>query len=308
MIMNKWLELNLQLFDGSEGAAAGEGTQTKADITNSSFAKRNSNSLADVVYGKQVDDTQTDLDESQNDDLTSNDSKVSFKDLIKGEYKEDFAKEVEDIVKKRFKAYARDRDALQGLQPSIDLLMSRYGLEQGDTEGLYNALSSDNALFESMADDRGMSVDTLRSQLAIEAENQRLRADREAYQRQREFEELVNNCRMEAENLKVLYPNLDFDEEMNNPHMIDMITRGISFDTAYKAVHFDELTRGTLGYAVQKVANDVANNINARNKRPIENGTSSQAASNVRRDVSKFTKADRAEIVRRARNGIRIEL
>ena len=55
--------------------------------------------------------------------------------------------------------------------------------------------------------------------------------------------------------------------------------------------------------ATRKAVAATANNIGARNKRPAENGSNSQAVATKQYDVSKMTKAEMDELARRAARG-----
>ena len=51
------------------------------------------------------------------------------------------------------------------------------------------------------------------------------------------------------------------------------------------------------------IAPKVTDNIRARGARPVENGSNQAAAATIKNDVTKLTAKDRAEIVKRVKNG-----
>ena len=59
-------------------------------------------------------------------------------------------------------------------------------------------------------------------------------------------------------------------------------------------------------YTANKVSKKVTDNIRARGARPVENGSNQVAAATVKNDVTKLTAKDRAEIVKRVKNGEKI--
>ena len=77
-------------------------------------------------------------------------------------------------------------------------------------------------------------------------------------------------------------------------------------DALQQSVHLGD---GVLDLAAQAKATEkqVVDGIRAKGARPQENGTTSQGAFIVKDDVSKLSKRDRAEIIRRAARGEHIE-
>ena len=85
-----------------------------------------------------------------------------------------------------------------------------------------------------------------------------------------------------------------------------MLGAGVSVKAAFEALHHEEIMAGAMQYTAKTIAKKTADGIASRNNRPVENGLGAQASANVRADVSKLTKADRAEIARRVARGERI--
>ena len=95
------------------------------------------------------------------------------------------------------------------------------------------------------------------------------------------------------------YPDFDFLAESRNPAFRQLVRSGLPVRTAYEALHLREI----LARAVRETEEQVASDIRARGSRPAETGATAQAPFLVKGDVSRFTKADRAEIARRAMKG-----
>lgn len=318
-MIKKWLKINLQLFadSGSESAQGAENISSDTAVNTSSFAKKkaNKNPMSEIQYGKKEevatstpDDTRdnksTDVDNADSTVKSTDDNLIDdFESLIKGKYKDDFQKKVQNIVESRLKTANKAKAEMEALKPTLDLLSDMYGVDVNDANALYEAISGDSTRFFEEASARGLSVEQYRYQKQMEAENNYFRELREEQERQRQFNEVIDGWRQEASNLANKYPNLNFDEEMANPKMIDMLTKGIGFETAYQAAHFDELTTGALMYATNKVAKNITDGIKAKGARPIENGMSSGASIIYKTDVSKLSREDRAEIARRVKAG-----
>ena len=68
----------------------------------------------------------------------------------------------------------------------------------------------------------------------------------------------------------------------------------------------DEIIPAAMQFAAKTAEQKVVNKIRAGGARPMENGVQDQSASLVKPDVSQLSKADRAEIIRRAERGEKI--
>ena len=75
---------------------------------------------------------------------------------------------------------------------------------------------------------------------------------------------------------------------------------------AFRVMHLDELMANNAAQVARQTEAAVAANVRANGSRPVENGTRQQSSFTVKSDVSKLTKADRAEIARRVQRGEKI--
>ena len=153
--------MNLQLF--AEGAGDGSGTGENAPAAGET-AKGAKNPLANVVYGKQ--EGAPAAGEQPETKEGAGESAETFDSLIKGKYKADFDRQVQDIVQKRLKGSKEMETALNGkisqMQNVLDELAQKYGVDGTNLEALTNAMHADDKFFEQEANDRGMSVQQLR--------------------------------------------------------------------------------------------------------------------------------------------------
>ena len=111
----------------------------------------------------------------------------------------------------------------------------------------------------------------------------------------------------EAEQVKSLYPSFDLNAEVKNPQFLSMLRAGVPVRHAYEVVHMDQIKAGVAAMQAKATEKQVVDGIRAKGARPQENGTTSQGAFIVKDDVSKLSKRDRAEIIRRAARGEHIE-
>ena len=89
--------------------------------------------------------------------------------------------------------------------------------------------------------------------------------------------------------------------------ILSMLRAGVPVQHAYEVVHMDQIKAGVAAMQAKATEKQVVDGIRAKGARPQENGTTSQGAFIVKDDVSKLSKRDRAEIIRRAARGEHIE-
>ena len=287
--MRKFIEsLDIQFF--AEGGAA-DGGEGAADAVSSQPQTGESDT---PVAGEKIQGAANDAEGAE--------KKLSFDELIKGEYKDDYKKHMNGVVKGRLR---EERAARKAQDNIINTLMVRYGAES--PEDLAEKLNSDEAL-ESIALERGESVDTVRELERLRA-MERSVSQRESLERaERAANEQVERWQQEAQAVKETFPDFDLETELQNPQFRALITTKnpqyqIGMADAYKLLHHDELMKAAESAAAEKIAK----NVNARASRPTENGLGNQNAAGVKNDVSKLTKKERAELARRAARGERIE-
>lgn len=302
------LVLNLQLFDG-EGAGDGAASAETGVNTAAAGQMKGRNPLSEVRYGKQeeeVQDAAAQEPETIVTTKTAEERAAEFENLIKGDYKDLFDSRVQNIVQNRLKSSKAAEEQLNNLRPVLDMLSSKYGVDATDIKALSKAVESDNSFWEDEAAKQGMTVEQLKEINRIRRENEQFRKAQEEMERQKGIQQIQEKWNQESEEANRFYPNFDFSVETQNPDFIDLLKAGVSVKTAYEVVHKDDIIGGAMQYTAQEVKQKVVNDIQARGKRPTENGVSSQAGAVVKKDVNSLTKKDREEIERRVMRGERI--
>lgn len=319
------LKINLQLFaeggaaggTGAAGGNAGAGTAGDTGATQSQAAavtsrRANSNPLANVQYGKQE---QAQNNVQQSDAGTDNSQgattdKIPYEDLIKGDYKEEHSQYMDKVMKERLKNQKQVettlRQQMDAMNPIMDMLAAKYGVDAKDMKALAKAIEEDDAYYESEASEKGISVEQLKQMRKMEHENSVLKSKMQETMQQDQIRKDIEEWMRQGEEVKKIYPSFDFRAESNNKDFNDLITRGIPVKTAYEIIHHDEIMGGAMQYTAQQVAQKVSQNIQTRAKRPSENGVSSNNGIVTKKDVHSLTKADRAEIARRVARGEKI--
>lgn len=322
----KLLNVDLQLFNdggavGSESSAGAAEGAPKVEMKSSGSNRRSkSGEFSNVVFGKQESapaegtanpDTGGNSKGAGKTDVTTTSDTLearrkAYDDLINGEYKDIHQERFQQIFDRRFKEVKGMEASLAAQKPVIDMLMSRYGIGDGDMAKLEQALTEDTQYWEQVAEDHGMTVDQYQAMQKLERENAELKAIRQREIGQAQFQQQIDTWYKEAEAVKEIYPSFDFKSEVQNPEFINLLRHGNTVEHAYKVLHFDELTENAARAAAQTADAQAQARIKSKASRPSENGTSSQSAAIVRNDVASLTRAERAEIAKRVQRGEKI--
>lgn len=276
-----------------------------------------------TVYGKQAEATAQPPADAQGqpgeakggEKAPAKDKNAAFAELMQGEYKEQFDAYMNRAVRNALKNAPAD-PRLAKYEAMAKALAPKYGVDPGDLDGLAEAVNGpvkDDAYFQSLAVQKGVSVQQAREMDAMQTELAQMKAQRERERQMRQRAELDARARAvradwdrQAEALKAKYPDFDFAAARENPAFKDLLSRGIPVETAYQAAFFKELMGKNQAATAKAVEKGVADRIAARNARPAENGVGGGAAALVKTDVASLTRADREEIERRVRRGERI--
>lgn len=305
--------MNLHLFDGAsggDGGTAGETGEASTVPAAEETKSRKANSLENVRYGIQDDEPDTEPEDKApgKEEKATPDRAAEFDALIKGDYKDEFSKRTQSIIDKRFKETKTLERQIEAQKPIFDMLASKYGVElkDGNYSDLLKAIEDDDSYYEDEAMQKGMSVEQLKAIKKMERKNEELRRTVEERNRQERAQQVYQKWIDEGEALKEIYPNFDFEAELQNQTFVDLIKRDIDVKTAYEVAHHNEQLGGAMQYTAQQVAKKVASSIASRSSRPQENGASSQPAITTKRDVNSLTRKDREEIERRVLRGEKI--
>lgn len=318
----KMITANLYLFGegGSEGSATSEGTasaessEAPAEKINPITGKPLRGEFQPVKYGKQEEAEADSEPETTEDDGAANhqeqqstDRRKAFKDLVHGEYKDIYTEEMQKVIDKRFKETKELEAHRTKTTPLLEALATKYGIDSNDVEAITNAVNDDNALWEEAADEAGMTVEQYKQFQKLQrdsAELQRIEAERTSEER---ANEQLMRWNEESEALKQSFPDFDLNAEAQNPAFINLLRAGLPVEHAYKVIHMDDIVSNAMRSTASAAEKRATENIRARGTRPQENGSTSRSAFTVKNDVHNLTRADRAEIARRAARGEYIE-
>ena len=340
MHKRKLLPVDLHLFDGAAGGAGGAasggdagavsagteqasaGALPKADKVRSGSSRRSGRTGAfdNVVFGKQ-DAADTDVSsaaEGNNGEGNANKSGVAttsdsleakraaFKELIEGEYKDQYTEAFQQAFNRRFKETKGMETSLNAQKPIMDMLMQRYNISDGDVGKLQTAIEKDTAYWESVAEEQGLTVEQYMAMKKLERENAELNRMKKQQEGQQLVQDQLSKWYSEADKVKAIYPGFDFKTEAANREFLGLLKAGLSVQKAYEVMHMDQIKAEEARSAAQTAGQQMAAKIQSKAARPKENGMSSQSAVIVKDSVSNLTRAERAEIARRVSRGEKI--
>ena len=318
----KLLKLDLQLFnEGAAGGAGGDGGTAqagaselpKAETTPTGSSRRSRTAEPNVVYGIQPD-TESPASEgtaegngNKSGVSTTSDSleakRTAFKEMIEGEYKEQYTEMFQQAFNRRFKEVKGMESSLAAQKPILDMLMQKYKIADGDMSALQTAIESDSQYWEEAAEEAGLTVEQYKAMQKLQRENEELRKQRQRQLGQQQAQQQLEKWYKEGEALKTLYPTFDFQAEAQNREFLGLLRSGLPVQKAYELIHMDEIKEAAARTAAQTTGAQMEARIKSKASRPSENGTSSQSAAIVKNDVHNLTRADRAEIARQAQMG-----
>lgn len=264
--------IDLQLFNDGAGDAGGE--------------------TGDAVSTQPQTGENEDADNPAAGDNAGNEE--SFEDLIRGKYRDEYNKSVQRVINRRF---AAEKAANEKNENALMKLYARYGVDNPDA--LMEVLDSEDELLNRSAI-TGKSPDEIR-----ELEQLRSTALKfEMAEKQKAAQVQYFRWSQEAAQVKELYPDFNLDVELQNPQFRALISTknpqyAISMEKAYQIIHFNELQAAAQREAAEKVSQSVQ----ARQARPDENALGARQSAEVKTDVGRLTKKERAEFARRAARG-----
>ena len=300
--------LSLQVFaDGgaSAGGAGDGGTAQGQGVTAGAASQQTGakgNPLSAVKYGIQEESAPA----AEVQETTTTDPNAEFEKLIKGQYKQQYDQKVQDIIRKRLKGPMETVEKYTAIQPVLEILAKKHGVDAGDIDALTKAIEADDSYFEQEAMELGMSVKQLKELRAAQRENADLRRQIQERQKQENAEKIYSTWMQQAEETKKVYPGFDLRAELGNSKFLDLLNSNIDVRTAYEVLHKDDIIPAAMQFAAKTVESKLASKIASGASRPAENGMNSGSAAVVKSDVSQLTKADRQEIIRRVARGEKI--
>lgn len=258
------------------------------------------------VYGAPAQRPQQAQQEGQQPD--GNDMDARWEALRKGEFKDQYARDVQNAIRERFKNQEDLQGQLDAMQPMLQVLMQKAGAES--IEELQELILDDDSLYEDEAEAMGMPVEAYKNYKRLQEEHDAAIAREEQSQQQEFFRQHIAKLAQQGEELKGMFPNFDFRAEMENPTFARLTSPevGLSVKDAYFAVHHDELAPQMLAYGMQRAQQQMGQTLQAQAARPSEGAmrNTNPAAAELKMNPRNMTRKEREEIKRQVRLGRRV--
>lgn len=234
----------------------------------------------------------------------------AFGELLRGEY----ADLTEELMQNAVTEATRRLEASPAMKGLMQALQEKYGTDANDlvalTEAVRNGAVKDDAYYEKLAMEKGVSTKTARELDKLESQNKQLTEQQQMIrqmERQREQQariaELQAGWDREAEQLKAQYPDFNMAEVLANPEVEKMMRSGVSMTNAYRSAYFDHILKQLQAATARQVEQGVVNRMQQRNARPGENGTRPGGAVQTKIDVSHMSRKEMEEMEKRVMRG-----
>ena len=234
----------------------------------------------------------------------------AFGQMMSGEYK-DLA---DEMMQNAVQIAAQNLEASPEMRGLLEAIAEKYGTDATDltalTDAIRNGVVKDDAYFERIAMEKGISVRTAREMDKLETQNKRLTAQQQAAQQMQKaaaerarIAQIQAKWDAEADALKAKYPEFDREEVLANPEVEKMMRAGCSMEAAYRAAYFDRLMARQTAATAQQTEQGVLNRVQQRASRPAENGTRPGGAVQTHLDVEHMSRKDREALEKRVLRG-----
>ena len=234
----------------------------------------------------------------------------AFGELLRGEY----ADLTEELMQNAVTEATRRLEASPAMKGLMQALQEKYGTDANDlvalTEAVRNGAVKDDAYYEKLAMEKGVSTKTARELDKLESQNKQLTEQQQLIQQmerqrvqQARIAELQAGWDREAEQLKAQYPDFNMAEVLANPDVEKMMRSGVSMTNAYRSAYFDHILKQQQAATARQVEQGVVNRMQQRNARPGENGTRPGGAVQTKIDVSHMSRKEMEEMEKRVMRG-----
>ena len=228
-------------------------------------------------------------------DAVSADNDREFDELIRGKFKDSFAKRTQSIIDRRFAKTKAAEQTARDVEPLLGKLRETVpgGAELGTGELIERFIGSLDKKDAGQPETEKSGDDILRlAQLAA---------------RKKAAEQTVGRWEKEAEELKEIYPAFSLEGEMTgNEKFSSLIRAGLPVRLAFEAANLEQIMSSAMKYAAENAGLKTAQSIQAGAGRVQENPVLDRAASVRRRDVSSLTEKDIMKIITEVSKGAKI--
>ena len=316
--MTKFKWLNLQLFAGEgTGGEGGEGANTGDNVAiadagqrlrdkgvpehlirrRAQYTAKATEPTAKTEAEPKAENTEQDAAAENPTEETKTDNapaRMSWDEIMADP---EYNRQMQAVVQSRLKSAKGAEEALAKLTPALELLARKHKLDPTnmDYDALTKAISDDDSYYEEKALQMGTSVETAKKIDQQERDTAREQRAQELSLQEQKIRNHFAGLENQAREFQKIIPGFDLQTELKNPAFLRMTSPnvGISVRDAYYAVHHDEMQAAAMQATAKATAQNISNNIQARQRRPDENGISGQAPSATTFDYSKASPEQR---------------
>ena len=310
MAKNKWFWLQLFAGEGAgasggegggDGAVAGENTGLAAEdqrllelgVPKEKLRKRAKRASVELPEGavrtapmkaqeQKPQEQVATAEENPTEDKTENPTpaRMSWDEIMADP---EYNKQMQATMRARLRTAGAAEEAMSKLAPALEVLARKHGLnaENMDYDALAKKISDDDAYYEDLALEKGVSLETAKRIDQQERDQARQQREEARTLEQQKMQNHFMRLEQQSDALKKVFPNFDLRTELKNPRFAAMTSPnlGMSVEDAYYAVHRKEIEAAQSQVIAQRTAQQISNAIQAGSRRPDENGTSGQSAS-----------------------------
>lgn len=198
-----------------------------------------------------------------------------FSELIQNEYKDEFNKIFNKQFGKRFKKMKETEEDLELIKQQLSPLMSYYGTD--DIKTLVALILKD-----------------LQKEVFTPGINE--------VKKDKAIPEMYEKWMVEALETSKIYPEFQFAKEIENPEFVKGLRAGIPMTSLYRAMHFDEISKGIS----ETAAKAAVENIRAGKGRINELGIENLGSVRARKKAEALTDSEIEEILEKVKKGEKI--
>lgn len=314
--MNEKLIFDIQMFsEGAEGSEGGSESGLTGDFETdynkyvlgkeSAPVSREENAEETEAAEGTVaeEDDAAEEEASENKDASEENPEKEFESLIKGKYKDAFHKRTQGIINDRFKSSKETEGKLKSAMEALAPLFDRFGIEEGDLEGITKAIQNDAGIFAKKALENGMDSEEYRDKFNAKRVKDAREAEEALEKRRAEAEKLYVKWRGEEAEIKKTYPAFSLEQALQNEDFKRMAMSGESLLNSYRASHFDEIAAGLVAASTQRAAKKTVDSMQANVMRAREGGMNASGGAVTVKDVNSLTGNDIDEIIKRVGRG-----
>lgn len=327
--MAEYMKMNLHLFEGGAAgagaAAAGSGTgegggeaavvpgvlEDGTQVDNRLAARLEQQARKRKARGETPVQTAAQMPQEQKaEEPASQEPSLEdqWKEAKKGKYRELWGRDVQAAVQDRFKNQEDANEKLAKVLPALSAIAKQRGIDENDLDAIVSDILDDDTLYEEDAERMGMTVEGYRNFKAMEAENERLKAQEQEEQEQIFFRQHMQKLAMQGEEMKKTFPDFDLMKELEDERFrrLTAPNSGLDVRAAYYALHHDELEPQAMVYGIQRAQQQISQTIQANRQRPVEGASRAGQPAQVTVDPSKMSREERQKYIERARRGEKI--